>query len=228
MNQVFITGTDTEVGKTYVSSLLIKYIKQHKRSVTGFKPIAAGAEQAFGELVNEDALTLLESGNVALPYKLINPFCFEPPIAPHIAAKKAGEEITKMALSSHLGVLKHQELDHLIIEGAGGWALPINDNDLLSDWVSEQNLPVILVVGLKLGCLNHALLTLSHIKQSGVKCVGWIANYVDDGMLEQDENLQTLKARLDCPLLAIAPNCKNDKPKLQVYQALNTALNLAN
>ena len=210
MNQVFITGTDTEVGKTYVSSLLIKYIKQHKRAVTGFKPIAAGAEQAFGELVNEDALTLLESGNVALPYKLINPFCFEPPIAPHIAAKKAGVEISKTALSSHLGVLKQQELD------------------LLSDWVAEQNLPVILVVGLKLGCLNHALLTLSHIKQSGVKCVGWIANYVDDGMLEQDENLQTLKARLDCPLLAIAPNCKNDTPKLQVHQALNTALNLAN
>lgn len=228
MNQIFITGTDTEVGKTHVSSLLIKYIKQFKKSVTGFKPIAAGAEYAFGELVNDDALTLMESGNVALPYKLINPYVFEPPIAPHIAAKKAGVTITKSSLSEHLAQLKEQEIDHLIVEGAGGWALPINDTELLSDWVSEQKLPVILVVGLKLGCLNHALLTLNHIKQSGANCVGWIANYVDDSMLEQSENLDTLKARLDCPLLAIAPSCKNDKPKLQVYQSLNTALNLVN
>ncbi|MFY8349487.1 dethiobiotin synthase [Pseudoalteromonas sp. SSM20] len=228
MKSIFITGTDTEVGKTHVSSLLIKYIKQFQKAVTGFKPIAAGAERAFGELVNEDALTLMESGNVALPYKLINPYVFEPPIAPHIAAKQVGVTISKAELSQHLKVLNQQELDHLIVEGAGGWALPINDTDLLSEWVADEGLPVIMVVGLKLGCLNHALLTLSHIKQSGAKCVGWIANYVDEHMLEQDENLATLKARLDCPLLAIAPNTQNEKPKLQVYKELNTVLKLDN
>jgi dethiobiotin synthetase len=226
MKKFFITGTDTEVGKTHVTSLLIKYIKQHKKSVTGFKPIAAGAELAFDKLVNDDALTLLESGNAAFPYEMINPFVFKPPIAPHIAAKQAGVTITFNALSSHLAVFNQQGLDYLFIEGAGGWALPINDSELLSDWVVGEKLPVIMVVGMKLGCLNHALLTLAHIQNSGAKCVGWIANFVDDTMLEQQPNLETLKTILAPPLLGIAPNTAGQKSKLQVYSQLNQVLNI--
>ena len=176
--------------------------------------------------MNEDALTLLESGNVALPYKQINPFVFEPPIAPHIAAKQAGISITVDSLSQHLHALQTQSIDYLIIEGAGGWALPISDSTLLCDWVVKEQLPVILVVGLKLGCLNHALLTLSHIQQSGTHCVGWVANFVDDNMLAQEANLTALKSLLDVPLLAIAPNCQNTQAKLQVYSQLNRALSL--
>ncbi len=225
MNQFFITGTDTEVGKTHITCLLLKYMKQYQKSVVGFKPIAAGAERAFGELVNEDALSLLESGNMALPYSLINPCVFEPPIAPHIAAEQANKRIEITELNKALDSLQSHQPDTILVEGAGGWALPINDKQYLYEWVNQRELPVILVVGLKLGCINHALLTLAHIKASGGKCVGWIANHVDESMLMQQENIETLKERLDVPLLAISPY-QVEKPKLQVYQALNDVLEL--
>ena len=231
MNHYFITGTDTDVGKTFITSLLIKFIKQHKHQVLGFKPIAAGSEYAFDELVNEDALTLLESGNVSVPYKLVNPYTYEQPIAPHIAAKLVNEHISVSGLNNAYVQISKEILQdgYLITEGAGGWALPINDDEYLYDWVSENAMPVILVVGLKLGCLNHALLTQAHMKALGVNCVGWIANHIDPNMDMQKENIESLKQRLIMPLLAVAPfheEHSGDKPKLQIYKALKGALNL--
>ncbi|MCF2859540.1 dethiobiotin synthase [Pseudoalteromonas sp. SMS1] len=223
MSQFFITGTDTEVGKTYVTSLLLKYLVSKKKKALGFKPIAAGAEEAFGELVNEDALTLMEAANVHGTYEQINPFCFAPPIAPHIAAQRVNVHIAKQDLTNKLAEVSTLGAEFTLVEGAGGWALPINDTEFLSSWVAEQNLPVILVVGMKLGCLNHAFLTLQAIEATGAKCVGWIANQIDPNMAEFDANLDTLKQRLNSPLLAVTPYSE-DKAKMQVHPALNSLL----
>ncbi|MCG7547591.1 dethiobiotin synthase [Pseudoalteromonas sp. Of7M-16] len=223
MSQFFITGTDTEVGKTYVTSLLLKYLVSKEKKALGFKPIAAGAEEAFGELVNEDALTLMEAANVHGTYEQINPFCFAPPIAPHIAASRVDVHISKQDLTNKLADVSTLGAEFTMVEGAGGWALPINDTDFLYTWVAEQNLPVILVVGMKLGCLNHAFLTAQAIEASGAKCVGWIANQIDPNMAEYDANLETLKQRLDFPLLAVTPYSE-EKAKMQVHSALNSLL----
>ncbi|EWH07109.1 dethiobiotin synthetase [Pseudoalteromonas lipolytica SCSIO 04301] len=225
MKEFFITGTDTDAGKTHVTSLLLKLLAQHKRRAVGYKPIAAGAEMAFGELVNEDALTLMESSSVGAKYTIVNPFTYEPPIAPHIAAAKVGDRLTFEKLDSAYENVKALNTDYILTEGAGGWCLPINETDLLSDWVKQQNLNVILVVGMKLGCLNHALLTAAHFKASGVNCVGWIANHVDPTMQEQEANLQTLKNTLPFPLLGITPYTEKT-PKLNIYKTLLEILSI--
>ncbi|CAH9058326.1 ATP-dependent dethiobiotin synthetase BioD 1 [Pseudoalteromonas holothuriae] len=219
MSAFFITGTDTEVGKTYVTALLLKFLTQHKRKAIGFKPIAAGAEEAFGQLVNDDALTLMESSSVHGKYEQINPICFEPPIAPHIAAQQAGVEITLEKLSQYYHQLASLGAEFTLVEGAGGWALPINDSQYLYDWVKTEQLPVILVVGMKLGCLNHAILTSQTLKVQGVKCVGWVANQIDPNMTNFDDNLNSLRKRLEAPLLAVAP-FGEEQAKLQIYAAL--------
>ncbi len=232
MKEYFITGTDTEVGKTYVTSLLLKYIRQHginNHKVLGFKPIAAGAEIAFGELVNDDALSLIESSNVNVPYKMVNPYIYKEAIAPHIAAQINNQSISLNGLNAAYHALKVHPTDYILTEGAGGWALPVNDDEFLYDWVKQQNLPVILVVGLKLGCINHALLTLSHMQSLGINCVGWIANHVDPNMQAQTQNIESLKSRLSMPLLAISPFVDPEKgmPKLQVYQVIDHVLGLS-
>lgn len=225
MKQFFITGTDTDAGKTHVISLLLKLLAQHKKNAIGFKPLAAGCEMAFDQLVNADALMLMESATVSAKYDVINPFAFAPPIAPHIAAEQAGVTITLDKLSSAYTTLKQQGAEYLLTEGAGGWALPINDTDYLYDWVKAEQLPVILVVGMKLGCLNHALLTAAHMQSLGINCVGWIANQVDPTMDEYQANLDSLKARLPFPILAISPYSEQT-PKLQIYKTLLNTLSL--
>lgn len=227
MKAFFITGTDTEVGKTHVSSLLLSYLNQFKLKTVGYKPIAAGAERAFGELVNEDALSLMEASSLGLPYKYVNPYVFEEPIAPHIAAERAGVQLDFTTLSAGLDAIAAKGADYTLVEGAGGWALPVATNKFLYEWVKKEELPVILVVGMKLGCLNHALLTLAHIKATGCRCVGWIANHTDPNMLVQKENIESLKLMLDVPLLAVAPYKQADeKPRFQIYQALSNALEI--
>lgn len=225
MKQFFITGTDTDAGKTHVTSLLLKLLSQHKKNAIGFKPLAAGCEMAFDQLVNADALMLMESATVSAKYDVINPFAFAPPIAPHIAAEQVGVTITLDKLSSAYTTLKQQGAEYLLTEGAGGWALPINDTHYLYDWVKAEQLPVILVVGMKLGCLNHALLTAAHMQSLGINCVGWIANQVDPTMDEYQANLDSLKARLPFPILAICPYSEQT-PKLQIYKTLLNTLSL--
>ena len=227
MKEFFITGTDTDAGKTHVTSLLLKLLAQHKKQAIGFKPLASGCEMAFDQLVNADALILMESATVSAKYDIINPFAFAPAIAPHIAAEQAGVTITADKLSSAYKNVKQQGADYILTEGAGGWALPISNTDYLYNWVKAEQLPVILVVGIKLGCLNHALLTTAHMQSMGINCIGWIANQVDPNMDEYQANLDSLKLRLPFPILAISPYSEQT-PKLQIYKtplenfALNT------
>lgn len=195
----FVTGTDTDVGKTYVSALLLKYMSQ-SASVIGYKPIAAGAEYVNGELHNDDAVALRNASSELIDYQRINPVCFEPPIAPHIAAEKANVSLTVETLNQWW-IREQGHSDIALIEGAGGWRLPLNNSEYLSDFVRVQNCEVIVVVGMKLGCLNHALLTIEAIKADGLRIKGWVANQLHEPMAFYDDNLVYLKQSIDVPFL---------------------------
>lgn len=202
----FVTGTDTEVGKTFVTTCLMQQLQQrYEKTVAGHKPIAAGAVWENNQWQNEDAVALQQAGSEIIPLNIVNPICFEDPIAPHIAAEKEESPIHFDELTCGLAEIQQYHPEFLFVEGAGGWLLPINSDKLLSEWVAEQQLPVIMVVGLRLGCLNHALLTYQAIQQSGAKCVGWIGNQVDAQFTHLQENIDTLKQRLPVECLGIIP-----------------------
>ncbi|MCU4674471.1 dethiobiotin synthase [Catenovulum sp. 2E275] len=206
MKSVFITATDTEVGKTTIAAGILAELVKLNKTAAGFKPIAAGCELIDGQLKNEDALTLMKAANHALDYNLVNPFALKTPIAPHIAAQQHNIRIDFAALNLHYNVVKNTGAERIVVEGAGGWQLPLNETDYLSQWVVAQNLPVVLVVGLKLGCINHALLTAMAIKQMGGQLIGWVANHVDPNMLCQQENIQALTERLPAHCLGVVPH----------------------
>jgi len=199
----FVTGTDTDVGKTYVSKLLLQHFNQ-STSAIGYKPIAAGANFIDDELKNEDALILQSASSEKLPYSDVNPICFKEPIAPHIAGKLAGNPIDINRLTQWWDGVKNQ-CDIALIEGAGGWRLPLNNQQYLSDFVQKIQCEVIVVVGMKLGCLNHALLTFEAIKSDGLTIKGWIANQLgsesDSPMDFYDENLAYLKQQINAPFI---------------------------
>ncbi|MBE0438476.1 MAG: dethiobiotin synthase [Gammaproteobacteria bacterium] len=203
MTSLFVTGTDTDAGKTVVSVALIDLLKQQGLRVAGMKPIASGCELTEVGLRNDDAMQLAQHANVHLPYDMINPYAFQPAIAPHIAAEQVNVAID-------LDVIKHnfeqiqQQADAVVVEGAGGWLVPINQQHTIADIASTLNLPVILVVAIRLGCINHALLSVNAIAQSGSRLVGWVANSVTASN-EQDEIIATLKQRIEAPCLGIVP-----------------------
>ena len=201
----FVTGTDTDVGKTICCKALLQAAKKQKLSTVAYKPIAAGCEQTADGLCNEDALVLQKNCTLNLPYQTINPIAFKPAIAPHIAAELENSPIDIDTLSNGLKVLQSQSADLLIVEGAGGWFLPLNNKLLLSDWVIEQNMDVILVVGMKLGCLNHALLTYEAVIKSGLKVAGWIANNLQKEMPCYQQNLDLLVHKINAPKIAEIP-----------------------
>lgn len=211
MKQYFVTGTDTEVGKTYVTCHLLRAATQAKLTSIGYKPIAAGCDLVEGEWVNEDAANIQKASGLSLPISEINPIALKPPIAPHIAASEAGVELTQDAIEKGLNHLQSYNVDVLLMEGAGGWRLPLslgNENAptrYLSDVVKSLNMPVILVVGMRLGCLNHAMLTAEAILADGLTIAGWVANDVTGNMTRYDENLASLKAMMPAPLLAEIP-----------------------
>ena len=208
MKPIFVTGTDTDAGKTFVSVLLLKALNKQNYRTIGFKPIAAGCEWHDGVLKNADALALQSAASVKLPYEKVNPISFEPPIAPHIAAQLCGQTLSLSQISDAFDVLREVPADLVLVEGAGGWRLPLSAPSdgahalYLSDWVAQQKLPVILVVGMKLGCLNHALLSYEQIKRDGLEVVGWVANQMQSDMLHYQENLATLQAAISEPMLA--------------------------
>lgn len=202
MFRYFVTGTDTEVGKTYVSCQLLRAAASAGLRAVGHKPISAGCEWRNNEWQNEDALALQQASSLSLPLSMINPIALEPPIAPHIAAAQAGLSIDFAALDKGLTSIEAQQPDLLLVEGAGGWRLPIDHPRYLSDWVKHQALPVIVVVGMRLGCLNHALLTIESIQRDGLTVVGWVANDIDPNMPYRAENIDTLKQRIAAPMLA--------------------------
>ncbi|MGI5310549.1 dethiobiotin synthase [Rheinheimera sp. WS51] len=211
---VFITATDTDAGKTFVSSLLLQGIKQLKHTAIGVKPIAAGAN-AQGQ--NSDAVLLRQHSSYALPnvteanlankhpYAWYNPILLQQPVAPHLAAQLTGQQINETDLNQALQSWQQQEVDLCVIEGAGGWLLPLNKQRYLSDWVVEHKLPVILVIGMKLGCLNHAMLTIREIERSGCHIIGWVANCVDPDMQLLGQNVDDLQQRIAYPCLAVLP-----------------------
>ena len=219
---LFVTGTDTEVGKTWVSVALIAALRARGLSVAAMKPIASGGERdAAGRLVNEDALALQAAIGGTLDYAQINPYVFEPPIAPHLAAAEAG-----VALSLERLAAQAQDLaagaDIVVVEGVGGWAVPLDERHSVADLARALGWPVVLVVGLRLGCLNHALLTAQAIEAAGLSLAGWVANAIDPGFERVEANLGTLRARLAAPLLGHLPHAPGAAPgELGAYLQLD-------
>ena len=191
----FITGTDTGVGKTYVACQLIKQYIAQGYKVVGMKPVAAGEDFVNGEWVNDDVLKLEAASNVKAPRALTNPYSFKEAIAPHIAAELAGVEIKLEVLKQAFDDLS-QLADIVIIEGAGGFLVPINDKKTLADFVEAINIPIMLVVGMKLGCINHTLLTIEAIKTRNCHLHGWIANPIDAKMQYYNENVLIIVKKL--------------------------------
>jgi dethiobiotin synthetase len=199
-----ITGTDTGVGKTLISSALIHGCVQRGYKTVGMKPIAAGCELQGAELISEDVTQLINASNVIAPLRQINPYAFLPAIAPHIAAAQAGVQISLDVIVDAYQQLTTQA-DVVIVEGVGGFRVPLGDGTDTADLAQQLGLPVIMVVGMRLGCLSHALLTAEAINARGLKLAGWVANQVDPQMSAFDENLQGLKMRLNAPCLGVLP-----------------------
>ncbi len=202
--KIFITGTDTDVGKTLFTAALITALQNEQKRVVAFKPVAAGCELVDGLLKNSDALTLIDAMNIQLPYSTVNPIALTQAIAPHISAVEDGVELSIKTIQQACPLKSYQQ-NYILVEGAGGWLVPLNHSETFADYVKAENLDVILVVGLKLGCINHALLTQQSIKSSGLNLIGWVANHIDPNMLSQQQNIETLTAALNCPLIANIP-----------------------
>lgn len=200
----FITGTDTGVGKTVVSVALTRALVARGLRVAVMKPIASGSDPTPDGPRNSDAVALMAAANVEAPYQVVNPYCFLPPISPHIAARESGVTIDLALIRRRYESLA-DAADCVIVEGAGGWLAPIGDSTSMADLAVALALPAILVVGLRLGCLNHALLTRESIRGRAVPFAGWVANAVDPLFERAAENLATLAARLAAPPLAHVP-----------------------
>lgn len=203
--KLFVTATDTDAGKTFISQALLRQFSQMNKTCIGFKPIAAGCEQTEQGLRNEDALLLQQAASEVVEYSLVNPIAYQAPIAPHIAAELEQRPLDLAEIEQVQQQLLAKDCDVLLTEGAGGWQLPIAENQFLSDWVVSQQYQIILVVGMKLGCLNHAVLTYQAIKATGLPIVGWVANQADPDMLYKQQNLDSLKTMIDAPFWGYVP-----------------------
>ncbi|PHV11607.1 dethiobiotin synthase [Chitinimonas sp. BJB300] len=207
----FITGTDTEVGKTVATCALLGALVNSGHRVVGMKPVASGCNRSpAGELENEDVLAHAVASNVQAERALRNPYAFEPPISPHLAATAAGVTLDLDLLCDRYTQLA-EIADVVLVEGAGGWLAPLDDSRTMADLAAALGLPVILVVGLRLGCLNHAMLTVKAIRDSGLALTGWIANCVDPGMAARDANLTYLDTHILAPRLGLIPYLSADK-----------------
>ncbi|AZE07776.1 MULTISPECIES: dethiobiotin synthase [Pseudomonas] len=204
----FVTGTDTDVGKTTVAAGLLHAARLSGLSTAAGKPVASGCELTPKGLRNADALALLAECSLPLTYDEVNPLAFEPAIAPHLAAREAGVALTVQALLAPMRQVLAKGADFTLIEGAGGWRVPLADQDNLSDLAMALGLPVILVVGVRLGCINHALLTAEAIAQDGLQLAGWVANIIEPKTSRLEENLATLAERLPAPCLGRVPRLK--------------------
>lgn len=200
----FITGTDTGVGKTRVALGLIKALQAHGLTAVGMKPVATGCEPGAQGLRNDDALRLCTQSSVPLPYEWVNPYAFEPPVSPHIAAAEAGIHIDLAHIERCFAEIARR-VESVVVEGVGGWSVPLDERYTTADMAQTLGLPVILVVGIRLGCLNHALLSCEHIRARGVPLAAWVANVIDAGCLRIPQIIATLESRIPAPLLGIIP-----------------------
>lgn len=213
---LFVTGTDTGVGKTLASAALLHALARHHVRVVGMKPVAAGTVQMGGEDVNEDVVALRAASSCRVPPELDNPVLLPDPVSPHIAAARAGQKIQiahLVACQRRLALLA----DAVVVEGAGGFEVPLSDTETGADLAQALGLPVLLVVGLRLGCLNHALLTADAIRARGLTLAGWVANHVDAAMLAQEDNIAFLRKKLDAPLLATIPHQAAPDPRAVAF-----------
>ncbi|MHB1232796.1 MAG: dethiobiotin synthase [Burkholderiales bacterium] len=210
MSGYFIAGTDTGAGKTLVASVLIARMVAAGRRVAAMKPVSAGCVHTAEGWLNDDVARLRQAANVKLPLALINPYAFEPAIAPHIAAEQAGVEIDLEHIER-----AYREIamlaDTVIVEGVGGFLVPLNRRQNAADLALRLNLPLVLVIGMRLGCLNHALLTVEAIQRRGLTLAGWVANPVDPNMQAFDANLASLKARIAAPFWGMTADLKTSK-----------------
>ena len=198
----FLTGTDTEIGKTFVTCALLERARRDGRKAAGLKPVAAGTD-AQGR--NDDVENILAASSLSLPREIVNPYCFAPPIAPHIAAREAGREIDFATIANCVQQAR-QQAEWLVVEGVGGFCVPLGVDRNSADLAVKLSLPVIMVVGMRLGCINHALLTVEAIATRGLHIAGWVANRIDPAMSRCEENLATLQDLLYAPLLGVIPH----------------------
>jgi dethiobiotin synthetase len=200
----FVTGTDTGVGKTWVALGLMAALRERGLSVAAMKPIASGCQRTSEGLRNPDAVRIMVQASQPLPYEWVNPYGFEPAIAPHVAAREAGVDITlDTVIAAYQKLVARAQF--IVVEGVGGWRVPINDHQGVWDLARQLGDPVILVVGLRLGCINHALLTAETIVADGLSLAGWIANQIDPYYERAGATLDTLAVRIEAPMLAYIP-----------------------
>jgi dethiobiotin synthetase len=201
----FVTGTDTAVGKTLCTAALLRVARLQGLRTVGMKPIASGCETTVEGLRNEDALAHLAETSAPLPaYEVVNPYAFAPAIAPHIAAAEAGVTVDLQRIAERWTELTHDR-DFALLEGAGGWQVPIDATRFFPDLAVHLQLPVVLVVGLRLGCINHALLTAQAITARGLRLAGWVGNRIDPQFSRLDDNLAALHRHLPAPCLGVVP-----------------------
>jgi len=218
----FVTGTDTEIGKTTIAAGLLHAARLAGLSTAAAKPVASGCVQTADGLRNDDALALLGECTLALRYDEVNPLAFEPAIAPHLAAQEACVRLNVAALQGPVQAVLDKRADFTLVEGAGGWRVPLAEGQALSDLAIALQLPVILVVGVRLGCINQALLTAEAILRDGLPLAGWVANLVDPQTSRLEDNLATLAERLSAPCLGYVPRLAEVTPS-----AVSACLNLA-
>lgn len=208
---LFVAGTDTGVGKTLIACALLRGFAARGLRVVALKPVAAGAVRRGGVWHNDDVAQLRAAANVDMPQAVVNPYCFAPAIAPHIAAQASGVKIRMAVIAKNYARLG-RNADLVVVEGAGGLLVPLGGSLSAADIPMRLKLPVVLVVGLRLGCLNHALLTVEALQARGLYLAGWIANRIDPAMARAAENLQALRVRIKAPLLGTVRHAQNPQP----------------
>jgi dethiobiotin synthetase len=203
MKGFFITGTDTGVGKTTITCALLRKLSDQGQRTASLKPIATGAVETTEGWRNEDGLALAAACSSALTYEIVNPLLFKEPLAPSIAANRVGVTLSLAMLRAHCQPALTVDADYLLVEGVGGWLVPLNSTETMADFAQDIAFPVILVVGMRLGCLNHALLTVQSISHAGLTLAGWVANYCFEDYAPGAENCALLQQQIAAPLLGI-------------------------
>ena len=222
----FIAGTDTDAGKTMVACALLSKARSQGLSTAAVKPVAAGCIDTKEGLRNDDAEQLLAQCTIALYYEQVNPVAFMESIAPHIAAQKQGQRMQVDRLTGFTSGVLMQGANFTLVEGAGGWRVPVNDRETLADLAIALAIPVVLVVGMRLGCINHALLTAEAITRDGLELAGWVANCIDPEMAELEANITTLQHRIQAPMLGLVPYISDMNEASERVEACQTYLNL--
>ncbi|MDP1930026.1 MAG: dethiobiotin synthase [Gammaproteobacteria bacterium] len=221
----FVTGTDTGVGKSLVAAAILHAARQQGLTTAGLKPVAAGCEESSAGLRNDDAMLLQQYTSLPLLYEQINPVSLRLAVAPHIAAEQENRRLDIARLEGLCRAAMMLRAGITVIEGAGGWRVPINSRHFLSDLALALNIPALLVVGIRLGCINHALLTAQAIHSDGVRLAGWVANVIDPDMLFADENIAAIESRIGAPCLARIPH-QGDAANRQQQVVENIAAHL--